>query len=389
VRNIEDVRSIARRRLPRIAFDFVEGGAEDEVTLRANRSAFQELALRPRWLQDVAERDQSTTVLGRRVETPVLLAPVGLARIAHRDADVAAARAAVAHGTIYTLSTNSSTSIEEVAARAPGDHWFQLYLWRRPERVEELVRRVQAAGFSAMVVTVDVPVVGRRERDLANGFTLPVRLRPAAALDLARHPRWVRDVLAGPPITFRNFSDASLGANTAEVWKTINAELTNPAATFRDLERFRSTWEGPLLIKGTMTAEDAEQAIECGVDGIVVSNHGGRQIDGVQATVDALPEIVEAARGRAEVLLDGGVRRGTDVVKALALGARAVMVGRAWVYGAAAGGEAGVAKAIALLRTEIDSTLALIGRRSVADVDRSCVTYVRAARGERDPVELL
>jgi isopentenyl diphosphate isomerase/L-lactate dehydrogenase-like FMN-dependent dehydrogenase len=336
----------------------------------------------------VAERDQSTTVLGQPVSTPVLLAPIGLARIAHRDADVAGARAAIAHGTIYTLSTNASTSIEEIAERAPGPHWFQLYLWRSRERLEALLGRAAAAGFTTMVVTVDVPVVGKRERDLRNGFTLPVRLRPSAALEVARHPRWLRDLVFGPPITFRNFSDASFGGNTADTWKFINAELSNPGATFRDLEWIRGAWPGPLLIKGTMTAEDAEQALACGVDGIIVSNHGGRQIDGVQATIDVLPEIVAAVGGRAEVLLDGGVRRGSDVVKALALGARAVLIGRAWMYGAAIAGEEGATRAIQLLKDEIDTTLALIGRRSVADLDPSCVTRMRVSEIEREAAAL-
>jgi isopentenyl diphosphate isomerase/L-lactate dehydrogenase-like FMN-dependent dehydrogenase len=377
VRNTADVRRIARRRIPKVAFDFIEGGAEDEVTLARNEEAYRELALRPRWLQDVSSRDQSTTVFGQRIETPVLLAPVGLARLAHQEAEVAAARAAVSRGTIFTLSSNASMSIERVAEAAPGPHWFQIYLWRRRERNEELLERVRRNGYSALVVTVDVPVVAKRERDLANGFTVPFRPTLGMALDVARRPRWARGLLAGGPITFANYTEFGAGSAPTELWKYVNSDLINPAATYADLRWLRESWEGPLLVKGVLTAEDAEQAIACGVDGLVVSNHGARQTDGVPATIDVLPEIVAATAGRAEILVDSGIRRGSDVVKALALGARAVLIGRPYVYGAAMAGEAGVSRVLEILSDEIDRTLALIGRPTLAHLDPTCVTRLR------------
>jgi L-lactate dehydrogenase (cytochrome) len=306
-----------------------------------------------------------------------MLAPTGFARLAHRIAEVAAARAAAKHGTIFTLTSNSSMSIEQVARDAPGDHWFQLYLWRIRERNVELLERARKGGYSALVVTVDVPVIGKRERDLRNGFTVPLRPRLGTALDVARHPRWIADYARGGQITFANFVEMGKGRRPTELFKYVNTELAHPGATFDDLRWLRETWPGPLLIKGTLTAEEAEEAIGCGVDGIVVSNHGGRQIDGVQASLDALPEVVAAVRGRVEVFLDGGVRRGTDVVKALCLGARAVFVGRPYLYGAAMAGEAGVSRVLDIFEDEVDLTLALVGRRSVAELDRSCLTRMR------------
>jgi isopentenyl diphosphate isomerase/L-lactate dehydrogenase-like FMN-dependent dehydrogenase len=306
-----------------------------------------------------------------------MLAPTGFARLAHQYAEIASARAAAKYGTLFVLSSNGSTSIEQVMGGAPGDHWFQLYLWRTRERNAELVERARKAGYSALVLTVDVPVIGKRERDLKNGFTVPLRPRVSTALDVARHPRWISHYVRGGPITFANFTEMGKGRKATELFKYVNSELAHPGASFEDLKWLREIWEGPLLIKGTLTAEEAEESIACGVDGIIVSNHGGRQIDGVQATIDALPEVVEAVRGRAEVYLDGGIRRGTDVVKALCLGARAVFVGRPYLYGAAMGGEGGVSRVLEIFRDEVDLTLALIGKRSVADLDRSCVTRMR------------
>jgi L-lactate dehydrogenase (cytochrome) len=377
IANIEDVRKIARRRLPRIVYDFIEGGAEDELTLRMNRTAFEALALRPRSLRDVAIRDQSTTVLGQRLETPVLLAPTGLARLAHWNADVEAARAAVEHGTISALSGNASTPLERVMSEAPGSHWFQLYLSPERARTEAIVERARRAGFRALVLTVDVPVIGRRERDLRNGFTVPFRPRLSMALEAARHPRWIAGYARAGPIGFANYDEPGVRRKATEHYKLTHRHA---AASFDDLRRLREIWPGPLLFKGALTAEDADDALACGVDGIVVSNHGGRQLDTAQASIDALPEVVDAVRGRAEVLLDSGIRRGTDVVKALCLGARAVLIGRPYLYGAAMGGQAGVSRVLEMFKTEIDTTLALVGRTAVTDLDRSCVTTMRPAR---------
>jgi isopentenyl diphosphate isomerase/L-lactate dehydrogenase-like FMN-dependent dehydrogenase len=368
---VEDVRLLARKRLPRLAFDFVDGGAEGEVTLRANRRAFDDLAFRPRYLQDVTGRDQTTSVVGTPLSLPVLLAPTGLTRIASRAAEVDAARAAGREGTVYVLSAMASTSIEEVAGAAEGPLWFQLYLWRDRSLVDSLVSRAQNAGYQALVVTVDVPVSSKRERDYRNGFVLPPRIRLGTALEAVRHPRWVWDLLTGPPITFPNVVGEGGGTGAVVLGKYVNEKLCNPAQGLDDLRRLRERWKGPLLVKGTLTAEDAEDAVACGVDGIIVSNHGGRQLDCAPATITVLPEVVEAVRGRAEVLLDSGVRRGSDVVKALALGASACLIGRPYVYGLAAGGEAGVRRVIEILRTEIDLCLALIGSNSVSALDES------------------
>jgi isopentenyl diphosphate isomerase/L-lactate dehydrogenase-like FMN-dependent dehydrogenase len=368
---IEDLRRIASRRLPRIAFDFIDGGTEDEVTLRANRRAFEEIAFRPRTLVDVVERPHATTVLGTPVATPILLAPTGYTRLASRHAEVDAARAAGKAGTIYCLSTMASTSIEEVARAATGPLWFQLYLWRNREISDSLVRRARDCGFQALVVTVDVAMASKRERDWRNGFVLPPRIRPGRAAEALLHPRWVWDLVTGPPITFVNLAGA--GGSRQSHAQYVNEELSNPRASYDDLRRLREEWSGPLLVKGTMTAEEAELALACGVDGIIVSNHGGRQLDGLPASIEALPEVVEAVGGRCEVLLDSGVRRGSDVVKALALGARAVMIGRPYVWGLAAGGEAGAVRALEILSHELDLCLALLGRKGIGDLDESAV----------------
>lgn len=374
--SLEDLRRAARRRLPKQVFDFVDGGAEDEVTLTANRSAFRRISFRPRHLVDVSRRDISTTVLGQRVALPVLLAPAGLAKLVHREGELAAARAAGDEGTVFALSTASSYSIEEVAAVATGPLWFQLYLWRDRDIVRSLVERAGRVGYQALMVTLDVPVVGRRDRDLRNGMSLPPRFTAASILDAARRPRWVADFLSGPRITFRNFIDSELGAGDSGIalMAYVNRELTNPAATWEEMKWLRDAWRGKLLVKGVLTAEDAELALANSVDGLVVSNHGGRQLDGAPATMQVLPQIMEAVGDRAEVLVDGGFRRGSDVVKAIALGARAAMVGRPWFFGLAAGGAHGVRQTLRLLGGEIDQTLALLGRPTIGDLDRSAIS---------------
>jgi L-lactate dehydrogenase (cytochrome) len=348
-----------------MAFDFIDGGSDQELTLQRNLDAFRRLTFRPRHLVDVTERSLSRTVLGHEIELPVLIAPTGMARIAHRAGDLAGARAAGDAGTIFTLSTMSSHTLEEVRAAAPGPLWFQLYLWPQRDVVETLVARAQAAGYSALVVTVDVPVAGNRLRDVRNGFSFPPRLRASTAADLLRHPRW----LAGVPsaMTFANVADqVGDGPGKAlEYARLVNRLLANPGADWSMLAWLRDRWSGPLLIKGTLTREDARLALEHGVDGIVVSNHGGRQLDGAPASLDALGEVVDEVGDRAEVLLDGGVRHGSDVAKALALGARAVLIGRPWLFGLAIAGQDGVALVLEILRQELDRTLALSGRASV------------------------
>jgi isopentenyl diphosphate isomerase/L-lactate dehydrogenase-like FMN-dependent dehydrogenase len=368
---VEDYRRLARRRLPRVAFDFIDGGADSEVTLRRNVEAFERLSLRPRHLVDVSSRSLETTVLGERVGLPVLIAPTGMSRVAGRGGDVAGARAAAAHGAVFVLSTMSSDSIEDVRAAATGSLWFQLYLWAERSILERLLDRARAAGCRVLVVTVDVPVIGNRRRDARNGFALPPRVRWRTAADLLSHPRWLAH--APSAVGAAHFLDDAgvRPSGTMEHARLVNRLLANPGSSWRDLTWLRDRWDGPLLLKGTLTAEDARLAVECGVDGIVVSNHGGRQLDGAPASIDALAEVAEAVGDQVELLVDGGVRHGTDVIKARALGARAVLVGRPWLYGLAAGGEAGVAGVLEILHTEIDRALALLGRPRFDDVDAS------------------
>lgn len=372
--NIDDIRRLARRRLPRVVFDFVDGGAEDERTLERNRRAFDDLVLRPRVLQGVATRDQSVEVLGQRIATPVILSPAGLARSAHRDGEAAVARAASRHSTAFGLTSHSSVAMEDVArSLAPGTLWFQLYLWKIRERNLELLDRARRCGCRVLVVTVDAPVSGRRERDIRNRFSIPLRPTAGMVADVLRHPRWLRGYLGGGPITFANYTEMGGSRKSEALFELVNRDLNHPGATFEDLAWVRSQWDGPMVLKGVMTAEDAIEAVDLGVDAVCVSNHGGRQLDGVAAAIEVLPEVVAAVGDRAEVLIDGGFRRGTEVVKALALGARAVLVGRPYYWGLAAGGEAGVSKVLDLFKQEIDVTLALIGRAAAADVDASCV----------------
>ncbi|HEY7141554.1 MAG TPA: alpha-hydroxy acid oxidase [Methylomirabilota bacterium] len=373
-RTVEDLRRIARRRLPRAVYDFVEGGAGDERTVARNRAAFERLLFQPRVLVDVSKREQATVVLGERIASPVIVSPTGMAGLCWPKGEVAAARGAHEAGTIYTLSTHSSCSIEEVAAGAPGPLWFQLYVWQNRDLTRSFVERARAAGYRALLLTVDVPVISRRERDLRNGFTVPPRVTVRNLVDTVRRVGWMRRVLFGPRLTLANLVGAPGAPRTDIVTLAgVANRQVDPSIAWADLAWFRSLWSGPLLLKGVLTVADARRAAEHGVDGLVVSNHGGRQLDGTPATIEALPEIADAVGNRMEVLLDGGVRRGADVVRALALGARAVMVGRPYLYGLASGGSAGVRHALDILRGEVDHALALVGVPSVADLDRTVV----------------
>lgn len=362
--SVDELRTRARRRIPRPVFDFIDGGAEDEVTLRANRGDFSQIAFRPDALVDVSTRSQVTSVLGQEVPSPVLLSPCGLARLAHRDGELAAARAAGEFGTIFTLSTASSYSIEEVAAAGRGSKWFQLYVWENRGATRELVERARVAGYEALCFTIDVPLSGQRERDLRHGMTIPPKPAPRSLGYWAVHPRWVQQALVGDPITFRNFVGQAASDSAVALGTFVNRQL-NPAMCWDDLVWLREIWDGPLIVKGVMSGRDAKRAVELGAQAVVVSNHGGRQLDGLPSTVSVLPEVVDALGGSAEVYLDGGVRRGSDVVKALALGARACMVGRPWMFGLGAGGQAGVTRALQLLSSEIDRVQALIGNTDI------------------------
>jgi isopentenyl diphosphate isomerase/L-lactate dehydrogenase-like FMN-dependent dehydrogenase len=366
--SIEDLRREAKRRLPRMAFDFIDGGADAETTLRANRAAFEALRLRPRTLVDVSTRDTSTTIFGERYALPLAIAPTGMSRIAAKVGDLAGARAAARAGAGFTLSTMSSHSIEEVAAAAPDANlWFQLYLWRDPEIAPRLVERAKRAGYRVLVLTTDVPVVGNRLRDRRNGFVFPPKIRRRTALALLRHPRWLAQAPAA--MSFANVETDSRAP--MEHARLVQKLLGSDTATWERFDRLRKQWDGPLVVKGVMSAADAVRAADHGADGIVVSNHGGRQLDGVPATIEVLPEIAAAVGSRVEVLLDSGVRRGSDLVRARALGARACLVGRPWLYGLAADGERGVDAALDLFATELDRTLALLGVPRFDDVDQS------------------
>ena len=360
--NLHDYEELARQALPGPAFDFIAGGAEDEVTLNANRTAWQRIQLLPRVLIDVSNVDTSTSVLGRRIDLPVLLAPVALQRLAHPEGELAVARAAAAAGTVQVLSTMSSYTLEDVAAAAAGPKWFQLYCYRDKELTRRLVQRAQTQGYEALCLTVDVPRLGRRERDLRNRMEFPPDVVPmnlVTDVDPDRTPPESRDPQPGTPAaSLLNLS-----------WEII------PSLTWADVDWLRSRTSMPVVLKGVLAAEDARIALDHGVAAIIVSNHGGRQLDGVPAAIEVLPEIVEAVRGRVEVLVDGGVRRGADVLKALALGARAVLIGRPYVWGLAVGGEEGAARVLAMLRAEFEMAMALAGCRSTAEITRALVRF--------------
>jgi L-lactate dehydrogenase (cytochrome) len=371
--NVDDLRERARRRLPRALFDYVDGGAEDEQTLRANQADFARYTFRPRVLVDVGDRDQSTTVLGQPIASPLILAPTGFTGLLWPRGEIVAARAAARKGVVFTLSTMSICSMEEVSEAASGPLWFQLYVWRDREIVRSLIERARAAGYRALVITVDTPVLGRRERDVRSGLVLPPRITVRNVLDTVRRVSWLRRVLTSPRPTFGNFVGTPGVEHDAVSLASFTTKQFSPSVSWADLDWYRSIWPGPIAIKGIMAAEDARLAVEHGVQAIVVSNHGGRQLDYLPSPIEVLPEIFDAVEGRAEVILDGGVRRGSDVVKAVALGARACMIGKSFNYGVAAAGQRGVEQALDILQQEIDRTLALIGRPRLADLDRSAV----------------
>ncbi len=378
--NVDDLRTEARRRLPRAVFDYIDGAAEDEVTLARNEKAFRSWAFSPRVLVDVGTIDQSTTVLGRRHETPLILAPTGLCGMAAPRGEILVARAAARARVTFTLSSLSAVSIEDVAAAATGSLWFQLYVWRDRALTNSLVERAARAGYEVLMVTADVPVFGQRERDYRNGATIPPRITPRNALQALQRPAWVLQMLRNPRIEFANVaaSRGSAGRPFA-LSQYINTQF-DPTLTWKDVAALRSIWKGRIVVKGIMSAEDAIRAADEGIDGIVVSNHGGRQLDGLPASLEVLPEVVDAVGSRIEVLFDGGIRRGGDIVKALALGARACMIGRPYLYGLGAAGERGVEKSISMLRTEMARGMALLGRSRIADLDRSALRRATVPR---------
>jgi L-lactate dehydrogenase (cytochrome) len=355
-------------------FDYVDGGAEDERTLRANSEAFDDLVLTHRVLRDVDDVDLTTEILGRTSSLPLALAPTGFTRMTHHDGELAVARAAARAGIPYTLSTMGTRSIERVAEASSGPLWFQLYIWRDRGLAKELIERAKRAGCTALMLTVDVPVPGARERDLRNGLTIPPSLGVRTFLDGARHPHWWWNFLLRDAVSFESVSDRA--AKPSGVMQFL-AEQFDPSVTWDDLDWMRDAWDGPFVLKGVVDPDDARRAADAGVTGVIVSNHGGRQLDGGAAAIDALPRVVDAVGDRLEVLFDSGIRRGRDIVTALALGARACLVGRAYLYGLAVAGERGVDHAISLLAGELRRSMQLVGARTPAELDPSMVTTSR------------
>jgi L-lactate dehydrogenase (cytochrome) len=365
---VADLRRTARRRVPRAVFDYTDGAAEAEISLQRARRMFQRLEFSPSVLHDVSAVDTSTDVLGRKASAPFAFAPTGFTRLMHHEGERAVARVAERHGIPYALSTMGTTSIEEVAVAAPAARkWFQLYVWKDRGAGEELMTRAGAAGYEALILTVDVPVAGNRLRDARNGFSIPPKLGVTTLADIATHPVWWANLLTTAPLTF-----ASMDGWNRTIAELID-ELFDPTMTMSDLAWVRSFWPGPLIVKGIQTVDDARRMTEAGVEAIVLSNHGGRQLDRAPVPLSLVAAVVDAVGDRTEVWVDTGVMSGADIVAAIALGARNVLVGRAYLYGLMAGGELGVERAAAILEREIHRTMQLLGVRAVAELDPSHV----------------
>jgi isopentenyl diphosphate isomerase/L-lactate dehydrogenase-like FMN-dependent dehydrogenase len=371
--NIEDLRWLARNRLPRVVFDYLDGGAEDELTLQANRRAFEAVTFRPRQAVAVPQCELRTRVLGFELSLPAALAPIGYSRLVHPEGEVGAARAAGAAGTAYILSTISGHRLEDVKAASSGPLWYQLYLLGGRGAAEAAIERARNAGFSALFVTIDTAVAGMRERDYRNGMKELIGGNILSKMpflpQLLARPAWLASFLLDGGVP--KLPNVVVPGEGPMPLVDVAAALTRAAVTWEDLRWIQEAWGGPIIAKGVLTGEDARKAVDHGVAAVVVSNHGGRQLDCVSASLRALPEVVAAVDGRAEVLMDGGVRRGSDIIKAICLGARAVLIGRAYAYGLAVAGGAGVARALEILRADSERTLKLLGCTSVAALDRS------------------
>ncbi len=367
--SIADLRELARRRLPRALFDYIDRGSYDEHTLLRNRADFDALLLRQRVMRDVSSLSLETTVLGERWRMPFAIAPTGLTGLFHRDGEIRAARAAHAAGVPFCLSTMSICAIEDVRAATTGTLWFQLYFMRDRSFTEALMARAHAARCPVLVLTLDLPLQALRRRDPKNGLAVPPRLTFKGIRDFLAHPLWLFDVMLGPRRTFGNLATFFPERGTAELSEWMGSQLDNTLG-WHDIEWLRARWPGKLALKGILDAEDARQAAAAGVDALIVSNHGGRQLDGATSTIAALPYVVEAAAGRCEVLLDGGIHCGQSVLKALALGARGCLIGRSYLYGLASLGERGVALALEILRREFETSMALTGATQASRIDR-------------------
>lgn len=372
--SIADLHALARRRVPRVMFDYLDGGAEDDLTLNWNRQAFSRYEFVPRVLQDVGEIDLRTTVQGVTIDLPIISAPTGMTRMFHWEGEKAVVRATHNAGTAYTLSTVATTSIEDIASTSAGPLFFQIYAWRNREMVSDFIQRCKQSNYSGMMLAVDLASLGKRERDLRNGHGNPGKLRRTTALSALPRPAWLYRFLTKPKWTMANMTEhLPHGADAMKVIDTVNEQFS-PSVTWEDAKEIQQQWGGKFMLKGIQCVADAVRAAEMGVSGIVLSNHGGRQLDGAPAALDLLPEVVAAVGPDVEVLIDGGIQRGSDVVKAIALGAKAVLIGRAYLYGLAAGGEAGVDRAYAILRDEVERVMKLIGSAKLSELDAS---YVR------------
>jgi (S)-mandelate dehydrogenase len=373
--NIHDLRDAAKRRLPRAIFEFVERGSEDDYLIRHNRAALDRIRLIPRAPRDVSVRDQSVMLFGRKLSSPLIIAPTGIADLVAYRGEIALARAAAAAGIPFSLATSSTTSMEDIGQHATAGFWMQMYLWERRDLSWQVIERAAAAGAEALIVTVDTPVLPNREFNRRNGMANPIRPNARLAVDFALHPRWmlgvlVRYWLTGGMPRFVNYPREIEGSVSGPIKRQTNASSVGWA----DIAEVRKRWPGKLLVKGLLNPQDAAMAVDQGADGVIVSNHGGRNFDASPAAIDVLPEIVDAVGGKTSILFDSGIRRGTDVMRALAIGAKAVLIGRPTLFGAAVGGEAGAAKALSILSSEIDFAMAMLGVRSLAELDRS---YVR------------
>jgi (S)-mandelate dehydrogenase len=373
--SIADLRDIARKRIPRAVFDFIDGGAESEITLRRNIRDLQEIALLPRYLRNVTNCDPSTSILGRVSALPLIVAPTGLAALAWPKADASIARAAATHSIPFVISTSSSMRMEDIVAQVPGARvWFQIYIYKDRTLLESLSNRASQAGIEALVVTIDTPVLGHRERDWRNNFAVPLRPTARLAWDLMRCARWSLGTARHGLPRMQNFVDYGFGRDVTSLAQLMKSNL-DASVTWDQLAWVRDRWHGKIVLKGILAPEDAALAIKYNIDALVISNHGGRQLDGAPSSVSMLPEIASVVGGRCEVFLYGGVRRGSDIAKVVALGARAAMVGRPLLYGVAAGGARGACHALKLLGTEYERCLTLLGRAATAGLGPDAVRF--------------
>lgn len=382
ITNIEDLRQLYKRRVPKMFYDYAESGSWTEQTFRENTHDFADIRLRQRVAVDLSNRTTRSTLIGEDVAMPVALAPVGMTGMQSADGEIKAARAARDFGVPYTLSTMSICSIEDVAAHTKAPFWFQLYVMRDEEFVDNIIKRAKNAGCNALVLTLDLQVLGQRHRDLKNGLSTPPRLTPAVLLDLATKWRWGMEMLKTPRREFRNIIGHAKNVNDARSLMSWTHENFEPKLDWHMIARIKEKWGGKLILKGILDVEDAKKAVAVGCDAIVVSNHGGRQLDGALSAIRMLPSIVRAVGDQVEIHMDSGIRSGQDVLKALALGARGVMIGRAYIYGLGAMGQAGVTKALELIRAEMDTSMALCGKRDIQDVNQDIVLVPQGFEGD-------